>query len=65
MNLKPDKGDWEMNKTHRNWMFIDIKVNIPNIFQNGNFTLRGFPLENSRSLSYLLGLTSQKGELTK
>jgi len=36
-----------------------------NICQNGNFTLAGFPSENSRSLSYLFGLTSQKGETTK
>jgi len=36
---------------------------IPNI-QNGNFT-KGFPSENSRSKCNLLGLTSQKGELTK
>lgn len=35
------------------------------IFQNGNLTLTGFPSENSRSLSYLFGLTSQKGELIK
>ena len=44
------------------------KLSLPaDIFQNGNFTLTGFPSENSRSMSYLLGLTSQnkKGELTK
>jgi len=40
-------------------------VRIKSIFQNGNFTLKGFPLENSRSLSYLLGLTSQEGGTTK
>ena len=35
------------------------------ICQNGNFAFTGFPSENSRSMSVLLGLTSQKGELTK
>ena len=46
-------------------MFIEQRVNVRYIFQNGNFALTGFPSENSRSLSYLFGLTSQKGETTK